>query len=315
MQRDMKVGLSLGVFLVGVVGALFFRREPEKKPVPPQLQNASQLDQQIAERPRGPYLSQPEEFTDSSSPTVARTSSKSGRPASGAQGTTASRSAATLSLEEEGQPQAAGNRSSGTATVASNVPPPLAGNNGWETVGTPNPIASAAQPSGSRNVPMARTAAAGETTAATRTHVVQPGETLSGLAGKYLGSTAKFREIYDANRDVLRSPDSLTAGLTLKIPAKSGRRATGEAHPAIAGQAPTSGTVGAEGMTRAVSQQSNRLPTGEVGENAAPAPSSERPVPRFTPVRRSPFAAGRNAQPASVAVPEAASVPASEIEE
>src|SRR6516165_3376936 len=28
MQRDMKVGLAVGLALIGVVGALFFRREP-----------------------------------------------------------------------------------------------------------------------------------------------------------------------------------------------------------------------------------------------------------------------------------------------
>ena len=31
MQRDMKVGMAVGVALIGIVGALFFRREPESK--------------------------------------------------------------------------------------------------------------------------------------------------------------------------------------------------------------------------------------------------------------------------------------------
>ena len=305
MHRDMKVGLSLGVFLVGVVGALFFRREPEKKPVSPQLQNTSQLDQQIAEKARGPYLSQPEEFLDSKPATVAKTSEKSNR------------TAATLSLEDEGQPQGSANNrggSSGSNHVASTVPPPLSANAEWEAVGTPGPIAAATPSTNNRNVPVARTATVAETT---RTHVVQAGETLSGLAGKYLGSTARYREIYDANRDVLRSPNSLTEGLTLKIPAKSARRGAGDTHPAIAGQTPSSRTPAAENMTRPVSQQLDRSPaTTDVGENvSSPAPASERPVPRFTPVRRSPFAAGRNTQPAAVTVPEAASVPAAESDE
>lgn len=49
-------------------------------------------------------------------------------------------------------------------------------------------------------------------------HVVQPGDTLSGIALQYLGSLARYPEIYEANRDVLASPDALRLGQRLRIP-------------------------------------------------------------------------------------------------
>ena len=299
MHRDMKVGLSLGVLLVGVVGALFFRREPEKKPGP-QLQNASQLDQQIAEKPRGPYLSQPEEYVDSAPKSVARTAHKPVTPSP-------ARPAATLSLEDDAHPQGGQANRTVASNPGSKTPPPLSSEGSeWETLGSNGPVASAT-PAGSRDVPVARTSAS-DSAQAMRTHVVQSGETLSGLASKYLGSSARYREIYDANRDVLKSPDSMTAGMTLKIPAKAGRRGAGEAAPAIAGQSPASGAA-AEAMTRAVSQQRDRLPTPEVDDTPArSAPAADRPMPRVTPVRRSPFAVGRNVPAAAESAPEATSV-------
>jgi LysM repeat protein len=52
-------------------------------------------------------------------------------------------------------------------------------------------------------------------------HEVKDGETLSRLAGRYLHSTSRFNEIYRANRDVLKDPNSIRPGMKLKIPIKS----------------------------------------------------------------------------------------------
>lgn len=65
MQRDMKVGMALGVALVGIVGALFFRRDPAPPdPAPPPLQGSAELDRQIAEKPKGPYIQGLDEFAE-----------------------------------------------------------------------------------------------------------------------------------------------------------------------------------------------------------------------------------------------------------
>jgi nucleoid-associated protein YgaU len=53
-----------------------------------------------------------------------------------------------------------------------------------------------------------------------QTHVVQEGETLYKIAQRYLGNGTRYMDIYRANRDRLRTPDDLRAGITLAIPAR-----------------------------------------------------------------------------------------------
>ena len=50
-------------------------------------------------------------------------------------------------------------------------------------------------------------------------HRIVDGDTLEGLAQRYLGSASRAREIFDANRDVLADPKLLPIGAELKIPA------------------------------------------------------------------------------------------------
>jgi tetratricopeptide (TPR) repeat protein len=51
-----------------------------------------------------------------------------------------------------------------------------------------------------------------------RLHVVQQGDTLYRLSTQYYGAGRRWREIYDANRDVMKSETDLRIGMTLKIP-------------------------------------------------------------------------------------------------
>ncbi|MEE9295267.1 MAG: LysM peptidoglycan-binding domain-containing protein [Phycisphaerae bacterium] len=50
------------------------------------------------------------------------------------------------------------------------------------------------------------------------THTVANGDTLYGLARRYYGDASRWKDIYEANRDVLRSPDVLLVGQELDIP-------------------------------------------------------------------------------------------------
>lgn len=56
------------------------------------------------------------------------------------------------------------------------------------------------------------------------TYVVQKGDSLWSIAAKpeIYGKATRWRRIYDANRDVLRSPSSLKAGMSLRIPRDEG---------------------------------------------------------------------------------------------
>ena len=54
-----------------------------------------------------------------------------------------------------------------------------------------------------------------------REYVVQPGDTLSGIADDVYGTSAMAHAIYEANRDVMTDEDSLRVGLKLRLPPKS----------------------------------------------------------------------------------------------
>jgi tetratricopeptide (TPR) repeat protein len=51
-----------------------------------------------------------------------------------------------------------------------------------------------------------------------RRHTIRPGDTLSKLAVQYYNNRAKWRDIYAANRDVMKNETDLKTGMVLKIP-------------------------------------------------------------------------------------------------
>jgi DNA repair exonuclease SbcCD ATPase subunit/phage tail protein X len=53
---------------------------------------------------------------------------------------------------------------------------------------------------------------------APRMYRVASGDTLTKISSRYYGTTARWQDIYNANRDQLRSPDVLPLGVELKIP-------------------------------------------------------------------------------------------------
>jgi len=63
-----------------------------------------------------------------------------------------------------------------------------------------------------------QTVPATTTTAGPRKHMIRPGDTLSKLAQQYYNNRAKWRDIYAANRNVMKSESDLKVGTELKIP-------------------------------------------------------------------------------------------------
>lgn len=51
-----------------------------------------------------------------------------------------------------------------------------------------------------------------------RTYIVQPGDTLSKISIKFYGTSRRYMDIYDANRDTLSSPANIAVGQELIIP-------------------------------------------------------------------------------------------------
>lgn len=109
-----------------------------------------------------------------------------------------------------------------TSTTRTSLPPPAA------TV-TPTPAAPVAPvaPAGTSAAgrtapaPAAEAAPAGDSAAGMR-YTVRPGDTLSGIAERFLGTRARAREVFEANRDLLPGPDHLRVGMVLRIPGALG---------------------------------------------------------------------------------------------
>jgi tetratricopeptide (TPR) repeat protein len=73
-------------------------------------------------------------------------------------------------------------------------------------------------PAATRPTTPATTTRATPPAPAGRRHTIRPGDTLSKLALQYYNNRAKWRDIYAANRDVMKSESDLKAGMVLKIP-------------------------------------------------------------------------------------------------
>lgn len=53
-----------------------------------------------------------------------------------------------------------------------------------------------------------------------QTYVVQKGDTLQKISQKFYGTTKKYLYLYESNKDVMKTKDSLRVGQKLTIPAK-----------------------------------------------------------------------------------------------
>ena len=51
-----------------------------------------------------------------------------------------------------------------------------------------------------------------------RTYVVVKGDSLSAIAKREYGDMKEWRRIYDANRDIIKDPDLIYPGQTLRLP-------------------------------------------------------------------------------------------------
>lgn len=245
MHRDTKVGLALGVLLVGVVGAFFFRHEGQSAVDVPALADPLAVDEAVAEKPIVPYLD------EGATPA----------PANGGGDAPHWEPPRFLRADEAESP----------AEVSLDPLPPS------------DP--SAAEPSSPAVEPVSH---------GTRFHVVQSGDTLMGIAAKYLGSTSKYLAVYEANRDVLASPDRLKLGQRLRIPDPNAPTTTRQARvepvrvtrpsTTISREPAPEPTPSAEPSSSSTRETFDLPPVGENADEGTTPPAR-----RFVPARRSPF--------------------------
>jgi nucleoid-associated protein YgaU len=85
---------------------------------------------------------------------------------------------------------------------------------------TAKPDFSNVQSGSSTTAPAVPTDTTGTTgTSSSRTYVVVKGDSLSKISKREYGDAARWRRIYEANQDIIKDPDLIYPGQTLKIPA------------------------------------------------------------------------------------------------
>ncbi|MBW3541135.1 MAG: LysM peptidoglycan-binding domain-containing protein [Planctomycetes bacterium] len=294
MHRDKKLGLALGILLVGIVGALFFRNEPAPAPSAPALSDPATLDREIAQKRGGPYPDLlPPQFAGE-------------EPAPGDSGFTAE-------LPDWELPDFLKN-DDGTSPVdragRAGAPDPLrpAGDDESFGAGTgAGRFTSGATPPGPPLVRGGTSAsAAREGTGSVEAlptvpemdgfvlHRVRAGETLSELAQKYLGTSARFLEIYEANHSVLESPDAVRAGMTLRIPTADPRDLETANEPGPSVNVRAAGPASELRLEHQISSTQDpfssiaKPQSGQPSVETANAPDAEMKL-RFRPVERSPL--------------------------
>src|SRR5690349_16515322 len=62
-----------------------------------------------------------------------------------------------------------------------------------------------------------------------RRYTVKPGDTLSSIAQRFYGSSARWNWLFQANRSVIKNPDMIFPGQVLSVPSKPPARATATA--------------------------------------------------------------------------------------
>ncbi|MFM9960971.1 MAG: LysM peptidoglycan-binding domain-containing protein [Planctomycetaceae bacterium] len=226
MHRDKKVGLALAILLCSIVGAFFFRDDAPRNNGP-ELKDGQRLDQEIARgTSRGPYSEAESRPRGSESRQPADRAREGFPPSDPRDNPTAGNAAASRNRVLGSRDPAFSNDRIGNAPDFNSLTPPPQDaparsipllDGGWEpVVGNDNSV-----------VRRGGTEVAPATIGPKRSHVVADGETLSSIAGKYLGSQTRYQEIYQANRDLLKSADDLKIGMKLTIPDRPESRSTG----------------------------------------------------------------------------------------
>lgn len=290
MHQDQRIGLALGVLLIGACAALFFRNETREPATTPRLQHAEELDSRIAERATKPYLTGVE-AVEASDRARLKTVSDRGSTAESAEDHASSIWSPVESYGKNDAGQGRGRFGDTEGEVQELEPIPV-----------PGDISAGADRSSGTELGDARKGAdrlgskSSEGAAEAQTHLVKQGETLSSIAARRLGNSNRFHEIYEANTDQLKDANDLRAGMILRIPAdgSEGLAKGGISHSGSGSKEPTS--ISAERRSSAPRAEIDDTADGDAASRrnihqpdvpSTLPPAEERPSgPRFVPARK-----------------------------
>jgi len=265
MHRDKKVGLALGVLLLGIVAAFFFRNEVDPLARIPRLKDPRALNNQIAENSTYPYLTGIE--TD-------KVPAPHRQPKQGGSATRSPlwdmpdflRDARNNTVDPLSQsPIAPDPIPFGKRDGGNGIPVPRH-NRAWKVSTFEGHDLAPNEPTDPLDT--------------LRVHYVERGDTLSELASRYLGSSARYREIFEINRQVLRNPNDLRVGMRLRIPESGGPELRSRSAARTSRYPTESVWTHAEPLpAKATSSPGSRT--------VAPPNTPMPPIRRFIPARRS----------------------------
>lgn len=211
MHPDRKIGIAMGILLVGVVAALFFRNEPLPEDEGLSSIREQELNQKLRDRDVSVYLDPdkdtlPDDLSDEPPWTLpellnqVRNSDTIPTPI------------APATPVDEPQPDDVDlverdplRFAPPTASDRDPVPP-SSRNDRKDALAESKPT--------SRKPPPESPVPSGDY----QEYTVQFGDTLSEIAEKFLGSQNRYREIYELNKDRMSSPDRLKVGHAIRVP-------------------------------------------------------------------------------------------------
>lgn len=227
MHPDRKIGFALGILLVGIVAALFFRNEPLRVEPLPGIRRAEELNQRLRDRDIAVFLDEPTTHADASAAESANSPRWTLPELVDKLAERQSRQPGPVGRSRQRQDPAlvAGGGESPTRAL-----PPLESLLP-ETNDEPRPsheVVSKNAPSRPRsdqdqlsNQPESLpdpVAPEDEIPRETVEYTVEFGDTLSGISERFLGTPHRYQEIFEANRDRLEAPDRLRVGSAIRIP-------------------------------------------------------------------------------------------------
>ena len=252
MHTDRKIGFAMGILLIGIVAALFFRNEPLISTKVPGVRRERELNQKLRERDAAVYLNDntpdavPEQSHDDQPWTLRDVLEKMDARNKTAPVPVGAGSFAQRSVNELDNEVLDGYRPRKRKNPAENIDirslkpdqllpsEPMVSTTDNRAFGTlpplmpmetdpPKKTALPELPLGNLSVPEAELRKSPpdfdfQPPEFFDEYVVKYGDTLSGIALRMLGGQKKYIDIYNANRDRMSSPDRLDVGKSLRIP-------------------------------------------------------------------------------------------------
>ena len=227
MHPDRKIGFAMGILLIGIVGALFFRNEPLIRGRVPSVRREKVLNEQLRNREIAVYLDDEvkSDQTETSTtdhepewtlPELVRSLGARNEDVPLPVGVTSRPAVAREipdSLRDDFR-KAPGDEPSDAEQIGANLNLPES-----QTVPTvPLPLLPGMEEKKTSPVVPAESSATAESAESLEEYTVQHGDSLSKIAERFLGNPARYQDIYEVNRDRMATPDRLRVGESLRIP-------------------------------------------------------------------------------------------------